>query len=78
VFAALPEQVSDEIDAAAAVKGGFGSVKVIVGLGAHTWTTSVFPDSTRACYVLPIKKAIRKAEGVDLGDVVSLRIDLAH
>ncbi|BDI23810.1 DUF1905 domain-containing protein [Herbiconiux sp. L3-i23] len=78
VFAALPQQVSDEIDAAAVVKGGFGSVKVVVGLGAHTWSTSVFPDSGRACYVLPVKKAIRTAEGLELGDVVNLRIDLAN
>jgi hypothetical protein len=76
VFAALPERVSDEIDAAAQQKGGFGSVRVDIGLGAHSWTSSVFPDKRRGCYVLPIKKAIRRAEGVEIGDIVALSIDL--
>ncbi|MET9259856.1 DUF1905 domain-containing protein [Amycolatopsis sp. NPDC004079] len=47
---------------------GFGSMRVQVGGGTTTWRTSVFPDSTRG-YVLPVKRAVRKAEKLDPGDV---------
>ncbi|MFD1714641.1 DUF1905 domain-containing protein [Amnibacterium flavum] len=76
VFAALPEKVSDEIDAAVPFKGGFGSVKVDVLIGTSRWRTSVFPDSSRGCYVLPVKKAIRKAEGIELGDRVTVHLSV--
>ncbi|WP_403025676.1 DUF1905 domain-containing protein [Salinibacterium sp. GXW1014] len=75
VFASVPEEVSDEIQqVVAGMENGFGSVRVDVSLGASRWRTSIFP-SDRA-YSLPIKKAVRSAEGVDLGDEVRLAIEL--
>lgn len=68
VFAAVPEDESDEIDAITPHFGGFGSVRVEVQIGDTSWRTSVFPDSRRRCFVLPIKKAIRTAEGLEVGD----------
>jgi hypothetical protein len=41
-----------------------------------TWTTSVFPDARSGCYVLPVKKAVRRAEQVDEGDPLDLRLDV--
>jgi len=54
---------------------GFGSVKVVVHLGEHSWNTSVFPqkDGTWFC---PIKVQYRRAEGLEEGDPVSLELDL--
>ncbi len=77
VFAALPEQASDEIDAGVPFKGGFGSVRVRVRIGTSAWSTSVFPDTARGCYTVPIKADVRRREGIELGDTVRVHIELA-
>jgi hypothetical protein len=74
VFLTVPEDVSEEIRLQAGEPRGFGSVRVEVATGATTWRTSVFPDSARGCYVLPVKKAVRRAEGVEVGDRVTVRL----
>ncbi|MDG1950617.1 MAG: DUF1905 domain-containing protein [bacterium] len=53
-------------------RGGFGSVKVEVTLGKSIWQTSLFPDSKRGCYILPLKAKIRKLEDIHEGDRVSI------
>ncbi len=75
VFAALPEDVSDEIAELPLPPAGFGSVKVEVTLGAQRWSTSVFPDAQRKTFVVPIKAAVRRAEGVDVGDRVRIGVE---
>lgn len=75
VFVDLPETTSDEIaDLAEGRTRGFGSVRVDVAIGSTRWRTSIFPGA--ACYVLPVKKAVRAAQGVGLGDVVHVVLDL--
>ncbi|MCB7135374.1 DUF1905 domain-containing protein [Cellulosimicrobium marinum] len=74
VFLALPEDVSDEIADLPLLPAGFGSVKVEVTLGGSRWSTSIFPDAGRKTYVLPVKAAVRRAERVDVGDVVTVRV----
>lgn len=77
-FVSVPEPISDEIDARThGLTPGFGSVRVHVTVGGSAWSTSLFPDTTRGCYVLPIKKAVRAAESIAPGDEVSIRIELA-
>lgn len=77
VFLNLPEDVSDEIDAGPhEPRPGFGSVRVEVSVGASTWRTSVFPSKQEATYVLPVKKAVRRAEGLEVGDVVRVRLSV--
>ncbi len=78
VFVSLPEDVSDAVDDATSMTGGFGSVKVNVQLGGSNWSTSLFPSKELATYVLPIKKAIRSKESVDSGDTASFTIELVH
>lgn len=75
VFAALPEHVSDEIADLPLPPAGFGSVKVEVTLGGSRWSTSIFPDAGRRTYVVPVKAAVRRAEQVDVGDVVRIGIE---
>jgi hypothetical protein len=76
-FVTLPEDVSDEIaDLTEGRTHGFGSVRVSVTVGGTTWGTSLFPDSKAGAYVLPVKKAVRAAEGLMAGDPVELRIIL--
>jgi len=74
VFATVPEDESDEIHEVAPHVGGFGSVRVGVQIGDSHWKTSVFPNKESGCFVLPIKKPMRKAEGVDVGDNVEIEI----
>ncbi len=78
VFVALPPETADAVDDAAALTGGFGSVKVNVQVGATTWSTSLFPSKEHETYVLPMKKAVRSAEGVAIGDTVGVTIELVH
>ena len=57
------------------VAGGRVGVPVRVAVGRTTWTTSIFPSSTRG-YVLPVKRAVRKAESLDVGDTASVTLEL--
>ncbi|BFU43116.1 DUF1905 domain-containing protein [Krasilnikovia sp. MM14-A1004] len=76
-FVSLPVEDSEEIrDLSAGPRRGFGSVRVRVTVGGSTWRTSIFPDSGRGCYVLPIKRAVRTAEALDVGDVATVRLEL--
>lgn len=74
-FVSLPPEESEEIrDLAAGPRRGFGSVRVRVTVGGSTWTTSIFPDGAR--YVLPIKRAVRRAEALDIGDIATVTVEL--
>jgi Domain of unknown function (DUF1905) len=77
VFVTLPRQESDEIADAVEWRPGFGSVKVNVTIGDTNWSTSLFPSKELRAYVLPVKRAVREAEGIDIGDEieVSIRIE---
>ena len=76
-FCTLPDDVSDEIEElSASSHRGFGSVRVSVRVGTTTWRTSVFPDSKRKAYVLPLKKAVRTAEGLEEDSRVRVALSL--
>ena len=78
-FVTVPHDVSDEVDAAVGdATGGFGSVRVEVTLGGSTWSTSLFPSTEQAAYVLPVKKQVRTAEGLRDGDEVRVGLRLAR
>lgn len=75
VFVNLPEEMADEIeDAAPEPRRGFGAVKVEVTVGGTTWRTSIFPSKEAATFVLPVKKAVLKAEGLAEGDTASISL----
>ena len=74
-FVSLPEAEADDIEEMFGHRaGGFGSVRVEVTIGTTRWLTSLFPDSKRGTYVLPLKKAVRVAEGLSAGSMT--RVDL--
>ena len=78
-FVTLPFEEADEIDERTAqVQHGFGSVKVRVTVGGTTWTTSVFPSASAESYVLPVKAAVRKAEGLVEGGTVDIVLELVE
>lgn len=72
-FLTVDAELSDEIRGRTE-RVGFGSVRVRATIGATTWSTSVFPDAASGCYVLPVKAAVRRAEGIDDGDIVTARL----
>ena len=75
-FVTLPGEVSDDVRARAGGRRGFGSVRVRVTVGSTSWPTSVFPDSTRGAYILPVKKDVRAQERLEVGDRMSVQLDL--
>jgi hypothetical protein len=76
-FVSLPERASAEIaEFAEGLNRGFGSVPVRVRIGTMMWRTSVFPGSSGAAYVLPVKRAVRTANGVDVGDEVAVWLEV--
>lgn len=74
VFVTVPVDDSEDIREFAPDGPGFGSVPVRVEIGETSWTTSVFPDKKSGCYVLPVKKPVRTAERVDVGDPVEVTL----
>ncbi|GAA1499828.1 DUF1905 domain-containing protein [Dactylosporangium maewongense] len=75
-FVTVPEDECAALRSAAAlVTYGWGMIPVAVRLGGTTWTTSLFPKD--GGYVVPLKDRVRKAEGIDLGDTVTLRLTVA-
>jgi hypothetical protein len=74
-FVSLPTAVADEVeDLAGPPTEGFGAVRVEVTVGGSCWLTSVFPDSKRRTYVLPLKKAVRRAEGLSAGSIALIEL----
>jgi Domain of unknown function (DUF1905) len=51
---------------------GWGCIPVRARIGDTDWTTSLIPKDGR--YLVPIKSAVRKATGVELGDTVTVRL----
>ena len=55
---------------------GFGSAKVRATIGDTSWSTSVFPHRESGGWLLPVKAAVRKAEGIVEGDAVTVTVSL--
>jgi len=55
---------------------GFGSAKVRATIGDTSWSTSVFPHKESGGWLLPVKAAVRKAEGLAEGDEVTVTVSL--
>ncbi len=76
-FVSLPIDESEDVrQMTAGLHRGFGSRRVQVTVGGTTWSTSIFPDSKNNCYVLPIKRSVRAAESIDVGDIVTVTVEL--
>jgi hypothetical protein len=77
-FVSLPADATEEIrERAGGSHRGFGSVRVRVMVGGSRWATSIFPDRASGTYVLPIKRAVREAEGLDVGDSATVTVELS-
>jgi hypothetical protein len=67
-FVTLPLEVSADLRMEAGPPRGFGSVRVEATVGGSVWRTSLFPHKDSGSFVLPVKKAVRTAEGLDEGE----------
>ena len=76
-FVTVPAEISEDIrELAGTPRRGFGSVRVHAAIGGSRWSTSIFPDAGRGCYVMPVKAKVRKAEGLGAGDTAAVTIEL--
>ncbi|MEO6200485.1 MAG: DUF1905 domain-containing protein [Cryobacterium sp.] len=76
-FVSMPADQAEDVRALTdGRRHGFGSVKVRAAINDSRWCTSVFPDSSRGTFILPVKKAIRVAEDVEPGDAVTVVLEL--
>ena len=75
-FVPLPPDEADLIDEVKADVAYWGVIPVTAILGGTTFTTSMFPREET--YFLPLKDAVRRAEGVGLGDVVEVRLTVGR
>jgi hypothetical protein len=72
-FVSVPEDECVALrDAAALVTYGWGMIPVAARLGGTGWRTSLFPKN--GGYVVPLKDKVRKAEQIDVGDTVTIRL----
>lgn len=76
-FATLPKNIAREIDFEHGHhKAGFGSLRVKVIIGVTNWQTSIFTDTKSNSYMLPLKSAVRTAEGLEVGDTAQIKLEV--
>ncbi len=74
-YVAVPEEESGDIhEVAARVTYGWGVIPVQVRIGGTSWQTSLFPKDGR--YLVPLKVAMRRAEGIEDGEQVTVRLSI--
>lgn len=72
-FVTVPEQQSQNLKAVSSlVTYGWGVIPVQVQIGRTEWRTSLFPKDDS--YLVPIKASVRKAENLEEGDNVTIRL----
>jgi len=75
-FVSMPESDSAELKEAARSLIYWGQVPVHVVIGGTAFATALFPRNGR--YLVPLKDAVRKAEGIGDGDVVTVALSPAR
>ncbi len=69
-----PEASADLADDASSLSYGWGAIPVEGRIGDTDFTTSVFPKDGE--YIVPLKVAVRRAEGIEVGDEITLTVHL--
>lgn len=75
-FVPLPLDAADLVDEVKADVVYWGVVPVRARIGATAFTTSMFPREET--WFLPLKDAVRRAEGIELGAVVEVRLEVGR
>ena len=74
-FVTVPAKQCEDLRAMSRwVTYGWGMIPASVRIGKTEWKTSLFPKD--GSYVVPIKASVRKAEHLEVGDQVTLRLEI--
>lgn len=74
-FVTVPDGEAAALQATAGrVSYGWGMIPVTARIDDTTWTTSLWPKD--GSYVVPLKDAVRRAEDVEVGDTVTIRLSV--
>jgi hypothetical protein len=74
-FVTVPAKQCRNLQAiSGAVTYGWGMIPVHVRIGISEWKTSLWPKDGR--YIVPIKASVRKAEKLEEGDKVTVRLEV--
>ncbi|MGH3098962.1 MAG: DUF1905 domain-containing protein [Streptosporangiales bacterium] len=72
-FVTVPDEASTDLhDMSAVLSYGWGCIPVSAEIGVTGWKTSLIPKD--GLYAVPLKDAVRKAEDLDEGDTVTVRL----
>jgi hypothetical protein len=75
-FVTVPEEECADLAAMSEVVSyGWGMIPVTARIAGTTWKTSLWPKDGR--YIVPLKAWVRRAEGIELGDMVTVRLSIA-
>ena len=74
-FVTVPAKQSRDLKTISAlVTYGWGVIPVLVRIGKTEFKTSLFPKDGR--YLVPIKASVRRAEDLEEGDKVTVRLEV--
>jgi hypothetical protein len=74
-FVTVSAQPSRDLEAISGrVTYGWGVIPVQVRIGKTEWKTSLFPKDGR--YLVPIKASVQKAENLEQGHTVTIRLEV--
>jgi len=74
-FVTVPAKLSRDLKAIVGfVTYGWGMIPVVVRIGKTEWKTSLWPKDGR--YIVPIKAIVRKAENLEQGHKVTVRLEV--
>ncbi len=75
-FLTVPREIADDVALEGGPREGFGSIRVQATIGSTFWWTSLFPDTETGSYVLPLKKQVRRAEGLSAGTMCEVVLEV--
>lgn len=75
-FVAVPRGAAEEIFDETHLSYGWGMIPATITVGATTWYTALWRK--QGTYYIPIKDKVRHAEGLGLGDVVDVHLQLGR
>jgi hypothetical protein len=72
-FVSVPDEHCGALEAASGlVTYGWGMIPVAARINRTGWTTSLWPKD--GSYIVPVKARVRTAEGLEVGDMVTVRL----
>ena len=74
-FVSLPADMSTEIrENLKWQEEGWGRLKITAEIGSSQWKTSIWFDTKRNTYLLPLKADIRRKEKIEIGNNIDVII----